>query len=281
MQKEVQWYPGHMYKAKNELIAQLKLIDVVVEIIDSRVAVSSHNEMLDKITKEKAKVLVFSKADMVEKNVLQNIIKKYVDQGYITIQANVKNGHDQDKILSKINEAATPVFEKYKRKGLNKMLRVAVIGMPNVGKSTFINNLVKKKKTVVGNKPGVTKQQQWIKVNDFVEIMDTPGILVPKIETIAAGYKLVLCQLVKDEVVHLDDVAVYLLGFLFDNHKKILCERYNLDIECSFDIVYLYDNIGKSIGALLRGGEIDYERVTKALIQDFRNLKFGQISLES
>lgn len=279
MQKTVQWYPGHMFKAKKELIAQLKNIDVVVEIIDSRVALSSHNEMLDEITKSKTKLLVFSKFDMIEKYDLDKIINKYEKSGYYTICANIKNGNDNLKIINKINLIAKPLIDKYAAKGIVKKLRVAVVGMPNVGKSSFINFLVGKKKVVVGNKPGVTKQQQWINVNENLEILDTPGILVPKIEDINAGYRLVCCQLVKDEVVHLDDVCVYLLNYLFENHLKNLELRYNSKFE-SFDVEDIYEKIGRSIGALISGGEIDYERVTKVVINDYRNLKFGKITLE-
>lgn len=280
MQKTVQWYPGHMFKAKKEIIAQLKNIDLVVEIVDSRCPLASHNEMLEELTNKKKKLVVFSKKDYVDSNELEYYVGDYRKRGYDVIAANFKAQKEREKVLKAIRSASAEIKEKFARKGINKTVRVLIMGMPNVGKSTLINLLVGKNKVNVGNKPGVTKTQQWIGVGEDIELLDTPGILVPKIENIEDGYRLVLCQLIKDEVVHIDDVAVFLLENLYFNYKEKLVERYNMDPEIEYDIEELYNAIAKSIGALLRGNEYDYDRVSVTLINDFRKQKFGRILLD-
>lgn len=280
MQKTVQWYPGHMFKAKKEIIAQLKNIDLVVEIVDSRCPLVSHNEMLEELTNKKKKLVVFSKKDYVDSNELEYYVGDYRKRGYDVIAANFKAQKEREKVLKAIRSASAEIKEKFARKGINKTVRVLIMGMPNVGKSTLINLLVGKNKVNVGNKPGVTKTQQWIGVGEDIELLDTPGILVPKIENIEDGYRLVLCQLIKDEVVHIDDVAVFLLENLYFNYKEKLVERYNMDPEIEYDIEELYNAIAKSIGALLRGNEYDYDRVSVTLINDFRKQKFGRILLD-
>ncbi len=283
MSKQIQWYPGHMFKAKKEIIAQLKTIDLVVEIIDARVPLSSHNEMLEDITKHKPKLLVFSKADLVNPAELKKHREHYENLGYATIEANLKNTQGNTKVKKKIQEVSAHITEKYEKKGINKVIRVLVMGMPNVGKSTFINFMLNSKKTKIGNRPGVTRQQQWVRLDKNVELLDTPGILVPKINSEASGYNLVLCSLIKDEVVPKDDVAVYMINYLAQYHPSALKERYGLVIADLDEVDYedVYDTIARRIGALLRGNEADYERVTNAIINDFRNQKFGKITLDA
>ncbi len=280
MQKTVQWYPGHMFKAKKEIIAQLKNIDLVVEIVDSRCPLSSHNQMLEELTKNKSKIVVFSKKDYVDHNQLDYFIQDYKSRGYSVVSANFKAQKERDKVLKAINEASSELRERFLKKGINKTVRVLIMGMPNVGKSTLINLLAQKNKVNVGNKPGVTKAQQWIGVGDTIELLDTPGILVPKIEDITDGYRLVLCQLIKDEVVHIDDVAVFLLEKLYFDYFAALQNRYNLPNEIEYDVEELYNAIARSIGALLKGNEYDYDRVSITLINDFRKQRFGKIILD-
>lgn len=277
--KPVQWYPGHMFKAKKEIITQLKNIDLVVEVIDARVPLSSHNEMLDELTQNKDKLLIFSKIDMVDQNKLTTFMKHYEELGYTCVAANLKNTAQSDMVLKKIYAQSENIKAKFAKKGINKTVRILVMGMPNVGKSTLINFLSKKKKTEVGNRPGVTKQQQWISVADDIELLDTPGILVPKIENQLDGYKLVLCSLIKDEVVVLEDVAVYLIERLFYDFPTAFKQRYEIQLD-EYDVELIYNQIAKNIGALQKGNEYDYDRVTKALINDFRNLKLGKILLD-
>lgn len=282
MSKQIQWYPGHMFKAKKEIIAQLKTIDLVVEIIDARVPISSHNEMLEEITKSKPKLIVFSKTDLVNPAELKQYSEYYQSLGYATIEANLKNTQGNTKVKKKIEETSKEIREKFAKKGINKVIRVLVMGMPNVGKSTFINFMLNSKKTKIGNRPGVTRQQQWVRLDKDTELLDTPGILVPKISNQASGYNLVLCSLIKDEVVPKDDVAVYMLKYLAKNHPDTLKARYGVVVTADqeLDFEQIYDQIARKIGALLRGNEADYERVTNVIINDFRNQKFGNLILD-
>ncbi len=282
MSKQIQWYPGHMFKAKKEIIAQLKTIDLVVEIIDARVPISSHNEMLEDITKSKPKLIVFSKTDLVNPAELKKYKEHYEGLGYATIEANLKNTQGNTKVKKKIEEVSAHITEKFQKKGINKVIRVLVMGMPNVGKSTFINFMLNSKKTKIGNRPGVTRQQQWVRLDKNTELLDTPGILVPKINSEASGYNLVLCSLIKDEVVPKDDVAVYMINYLAQNNPSALKERYGLVINDLDDVDYeeVYDKIARRVGALLRGNEADYDRVTNVIINDFRNQKFGNLILD-
>lgn len=280
MSNRINWYPGHMFKAKKEIISQLKIIDLVVEVIDARVPISSHNEMLDELTKNKEKLLIFTKADLVNENYLKKILASYEQKGYNTISVSTNNSVDRKKLFKKINDVAKVVIDKYANKGINKTVRVLIMGMPNVGKSSIINFLVNKKKTNTGNKPGVTKQQQWIKLENNIEILDTPGILIPKIEDENRAYKLVCCSLIKEEVVELEHVCVWLVDYLINHHKQSLMSRYRLTEEDVEDIPTAFDAIAKNIGAVIKNDDYDYDRVSKTVINDFRKQKFGLIILD-
>lgn len=280
MSNRINWYPGHMFKAKKEIISQLKIIDLVIEVIDARVPISSHNEMLDELTQNKEKLLIFTKADLVNENYLKKFLAGYEQKGYNTISISTNNSVDRKKLFKKINDVAKVVIDKYAKKGINKTVRVLIMGMPNVGKSSVINFLVNKKKTTTGNKPGVTKQQQWIKLENNIELLDTPGILIPKIEDENRAYKLVCCSLIKEEVVELEHVCVWLVNYLINHHKQSLMARYRLrgaDVE---DIPTAFDAIAKSIGAVIKNDDYDYDRVSKTVINDFRKQKFGLIILD-
>lgn len=280
MSNRINWYPGHMFKAKKEIISQLKIIDLVVEVIDARVPISSHNEMLDELTKNKEKLLIFTKADLVNENYLKKILASYEQKGYNTISVSTNNSVDRKKLFKKINDVAKVVIDKYANKGINKTVRVLIMGMPNVGKSSIINFLVNKKKTNTGNKPGVTKQQQWIKLENNIEILDTPGILIPKIEDENRAYKLVCCSLIKEEVVELEHVCVWLVDYLINHHKQSLMSRYRLNDADVEDIPTAFDAIAKNIGAVIKNDDYDYDRVSKTVINDFRKQKFGLIILD-
>ena len=280
MSNRINWYPGHMFKAKKEIISQLKIIDLVIEVIDARVPISSHNEMLDELTQNKEKLLIFTKADLVNENYLKTFLAGYEQKGYNTISISTNNSVDRKKLFKKINDVAKVVIDKYAKKGINKTVRVLIMGMPNVGKSSVINFLVNKKKTTTGNKPGVTKQQQWIKLENNIELLDTPGILIPKIEDENRAYKLVCCSLIKEEIVELEHVCVWLVNYLINHHKQSLMARYRLrDVDVE-DIQTAFDAIAKSIGAVIKNDDYDYDRVSKTVINDFRKQKFGLIILD-
>lgn len=290
--KKINWYPGHMLKAKKEIQEKLKSVDAVIEVVDARVPFSSHNKMLEETTKGKPKLILFTKIDLVEKNEFQKFEDYYNKHGYQTIKSNVLNNSFCDKVILSIEQICIKIREKYQNKGINRSLRILIIGMPNVGKSSLINLLAKKKKTVVGNRPGVTKQQQLIKISEEIELLDTPGILIPKIKRVETGYNLVLNSLIKDEVVELEDIGYYLIKNLINSKylPKIL-ERYkNLSRETieSFKeepsdplfVEKLYQEIGQSIGAISKQKDPEYQKITARIINDYRQQKFGKIILD-
>lgn len=287
--KKINWYPGHMFKAKKEIQANLKAVDAIIEVVDARCPIVSHNKMLEDIVKNKPKLIIFSKYDLVEPNQLKAFLKYYEKAGYQTFAANITNNKNKDKIIKEIQKLCNPVILKNQKKNINKILRIMIIGMPNVGKSSLINTLAGKKKLIVGNRPGVTKQQQVVKISDNIELVDTPGVLIPKIDKLEDGFNLVLNSLIKDEIVELESISYYLLQYLIKNKKENLINRYPklidnpyLDKE-EFDIITneeIYTDIAKSIGAYSKHNGVDYLKVSIRLINDYRNQKFGKIILD-
>lgn len=288
--KKINWYPGHMFKAKKEIQEKLKSIDAVIEVIDARVPIVGHNQMLEEIVKNKPKLLIFSKSDLVEENELNKYLSFYANQGYQTLNLNIHSNNTITKVSKKIEQICEPIIKKYEKKGIKKALRIMIIGMPNAGKSTLINALAGKKKLVVGNRPGVTKAQAIIKIADNIELVDTPGILIPKIDTLQEGYTLVLNSLIKDEVVELEEVGFYLLKYLLKNKNKELIKRYPKLEEIEelekliepdmFQTEKIYVQISKSIGAYSKQNDVDYNKVSVRLINDYRQQKFGKIILD-
>lgn len=288
--KKVTWYPGHMFKAKKEIIDILKTIDLVIEVIDSRVPNSAHNEMLFDLIKNKEHGIVFTKADLVDINELNEFIERYEEENYKVLIANLKKNGSDKKIIKFIKDVSQPLIEKYQKRGLQKNIRVLIIGMPNVGKSTLINCITSKKATITGNTPGVTKNQQIIKVDKNIELVDTPGILVPKLDTLERAYNLVLNSLIKDDVVELQDVAFYLLRILIANKSSALLKVYSylkegkllaLDLENIDDIENMYIDLSRSMGIAIKDNEIDYGRISIRLINDYRKQKFGKLILDN
>ncbi len=287
--KKINWYPGHMFKAKKQIQENLKTVDAIIEVIDSRCPIISHNKMLEEIVISKPKLLIFSKSDLVEKKDLNTFLEYYKDLNYKTYAIDIRQTNSKDRIISQIKELCEPIVQKYEKKQINKTLRVMIIGMPNVGKSTLINTLANKKKLVVGNRPGVTKTQQVIKIAENIELVDTPGILIPKIEKLQDGFNLVLNSLIKDEVVEIEEIAFYLLKYLMDNKKEELLSRYSKLLEEDItnlemspeEIENIYEKIGKSIGAFSNHTGVDYNKVSVRVIGDYRTQKFGKIILDS
>lgn len=286
--KKINWYPGHMFKAKKEIQENLKTIDAIIEVLDSRVPIVSHNKMLEEIVKSKPKLLIFSKPDLVEKRDLNKFLNYYNKKSYTTLAVDVRQNSSREKVIKSINKISEEVLEKYEKKGIKKTLRIMIIGMPNVGKSTLINTLANKKKLIVGNRPGVTKAQQIIKIDENIELVDTPGVLIPKIERLEEGFNLVLNTLIKDEVVEIEEIAFYLLKYLIDNKLEELKTRYVKlneieDIKSEmdpFEVEEVYEAISKSIGAYSKANGVDYNKVSVRLINDYRTQKFGKIILD-
>ena len=275
----INWFPGHMAKAKRVIEEKLKFVDVVFELVDARIPLSSRNPMISEILKNKPHLILMTKATMAdpvynsrfEKNLIHNEALERV------LLIDSISGLNTNKIVSMSKELLKEKLEKEKLKGMKERpLKAMVIGIPNVGKSTLINKLVGKKTALVGNRPGVTISQQWIRINKDLDLLDTPGVLWPKFETQEIGFNLALTGAIKDTVVYKDDMILYFLSFLKENYKESL-KLYNVTSDT--DNIEILNIIGKNKN-FIRNKEIEYERVYDLIINDFRNLKLGHITLD-
>ena len=277
----IDWFPGHMAKARREVEENLKKVDVVIEILDARIPYSSHNPMMDDITQHKPRVVVLNKMDMADQAETDKWISHFKAEGKYPVAIVGRSHQIIGKIEPMAKAATEEIFERMESKGINKRaIRAMIIGIPNVGKSTVINNIAKKKIAKTGNTPGVTKAQQWIKAGKNMELLDTPGILWPKFEDETVGKKLSLTGAIKDSVVALDEVAIYGLRFLLQNHPEDINRFYNINADEDTGVIELYDAIGKSRGLKMSGNEINYEAVTNRVIYDIRNAKIGRYTFD-
>lgn len=277
----INWFPGHMAKARRQIEEILKKIDVVIEILDARIPVSSHNPMLDEVVKNKPRIILLNKKDLADSHETSKWISHLKNQGHQVLALNGRESNLIKKIEPLAEIATQDFFDKQAEKGINKRaIRAMIFGIPNVGKSTIINNIAGKKQAITGNTPGVTKKQQWIKAGRDMELLDTPGILWPKFEDEETGQKLSLTGAIKDAVVPLDEVAIYALKFLQSNDIERLNKFYNIDVDVQTDTIEIFDAIGISRGLKMRGNLIDYEQVTNRVIHDIRNGKIGSYSFD-
>ncbi len=289
----INWYPGHMAKTKKQIIEDLKLIDVVVEILDARIPISSRNPDIEQITREKDKLIVLNKCDLADEKQNNNWVAKFKKDGIEAVLVNSNNGDGINTAIKKIEEIYKSRQEKYANKGrIGKSIRVMIVGIPNVGKSSFINRLTKKNSATVGNKPGVTRQKQWIRINQNIELMDTPGVLWPKFESEEVALNLAYTGTIKDDVLQTIEVGFSLLKKLIIDYPDNLVERYKLEkqeIEAILGQTELEENekileimhiIGRKRGAIISGGNVDEEKTAKIILEDFRNGKLGRITLE-
>lgn len=278
--KNINWYPGHMEKAKREIKEKLSLIDIVYEVIDSRMPYSSKIKDIDNLIKDIPKILIMSKYDLCDEKETNKFIEYYTSLGYIVVPTTLNNKKDITVILNRSRELMKEVNEARRKKGMKpRAIRALVMGVPNVGKSTLINKLVGKKKAPTGNKPGITKALGWIRINNDLELLDTPGILWPKIESDIEGYHLAGLSSIKGEIVNKEDLAIYLLRRLYELYPDLLQERYGIT-EVGEDIIPTLDMIAKKRGALIKGGEIDYEKVYSIVIRDIQEGYLGKITLD-
>lgn len=276
----INWYPGHMAKTKREIGEKLNLIDLVYEIVDARIPLSSRIEEVDNIIKSKPKIIIMTKYDLCDKAETDKIINYYESLGNDVVPVDLITGANIKKVIAVSEKYQKIENEKRAKKGLKpRGLRVLVLGIPNVGKSTFINTIAGKKKTVVGNKPGVTKQLSWIKVNKDIDLLDTPGILWPKIENQEQAKKLALFSSIKEEILPKEELAIYALEILSKLYKDRVEERYGVTYNNN-DIVEILDTIGTKRGCLERGGIVSYEKVYNLILQDIKNNNFGNITLD-
>ena len=274
----INWYPGHMAKTKREISEKLDLIDIVFEVIDARIPGSSKNKEIEELIKDKPKLLIMTKVDLCDRNITDRWVKYYESLNYKVMTLDLINNPDLNSIYDYVNQIKTKVNQKRQEKGLKeRRLRALILGIPNVGKSTLINRLVGKKATNVGNKPGITKQLEWIRINNDLELLDTPGILWPKLDNNEVALNLASMMAIKEEILDIEEVAIYIVNTMLEYYPSNIRARYNL-IDTN-DIVDILDSIGKKIGAI-RNGEVDYDRVYHTILNDLHSGALGQITFD-
>ena len=287
----INWFPGHMAKTRRQIAEDLKMIDVVVEILDARIPMSSQNPDIRQITQNKKKIIVLNKYDLSDKSKTERWIEYFTKKGQKVVLADSLTGKGVNETVRQIQKVMEEDMQKMADKGrIGRKIRTMIVGIPNVGKSSFINRISKKTSAEVGNKPGVTKQKQWIRINEKIELLDTPGVLWPKFENEKVAMNLAITGTIKDDILDLVEVAYTLTKFMLENYKENLLQRYSLDEENIDDIlaqeqvenenIYeIMQLIGRRRGAIL-GGNIDDERTAKLILDDFRSGKLGKITLE-
>ena len=286
------WYPGHMAKTKREIAEDLKLIDVVVELLDSRIPLSSQNPDIAELTKGKKKIIVLNKIDLADNKQNEAWKKHFNSNGQVCILTDSNLGKGINEVTKAIEEIMKEELEQYAEKGrTGRKIKAMILGIPNVGKSSFINRIIKTNRLEVGNKPGVTRKKQWISINDKINLLDTPGVLWPRFEDEKTALNLAFTGTIKDDVLEQTEIAYQLLKFLLENYRQNVTERYKITLDFieqtlsqdqseNFNIYEIMQEIGKKRGAIISGGEIDDEKTAKIILDDFRNGRLGKITIE-
>lgn len=277
----INWYPGHMAKTKRLISENINLIDIVYEVIDARIPYSSKIRDIDTILKDKPKILVVTKMDLCDEGETNKFLDKYKKEGYIVVPVDLVSGRNVNEIINKTKELLKPLDEKRIAKGLKKRsYRALIVGIPNVGKSTLINRLVGKKATQVGNKPGVTKNLNWVRINNDIELLDSPGILWPRLDDNEVALNLASMSAIKEEILKLSDISIHILNKLNDHYSDKLKERYNIDSVNKEDYLETLDIIGQKRGCLLKGGIVDYDKVYSAIVRDIKDANIKGITFD-
>lgn len=275
----IQWFPGHMTKAFRMMQEQLAQVDCIIYVLDSRAVFSCLNPKFDALTGKKPVLYVLNKCDLVERADVEKWLRYFEERGEKCVSADSLNGKQRDNIVSILKQLNAAMIEKYRLKGANKSVRAMVVGVPNTGKSTFINNLCGARKTVTGNKAGVTRGKQWVSLGGGVELLDTPGSLPPAFEDEKRALNLAFIGSVKDDVLDIEELAAEMISYFSKNHTDAFLKRYSIE-EIPHDIEERFLVVAKSRGFMLSGGRADYTRTARAVIDDFRKQRFGKIMLD-
>ncbi len=277
----IQWYPGHMTKTRRMMEKDLKLVDVVAEIIDARIPISSRNPDIDDIVLDKPRIVVLNRSDQAQKDGNQKWAEYFKAQGITVMESDAKSGKGVNQFSQAVQFALKEKIAQWKEKGqVGKSVRVMIVGVPNVGKSTFINKISKRKSTKTQDRPGVTRGKQWVTVSQGLELLDTPGILWPKFEDDKIGMHLAFTGAVRDVVIDIETLAFHLMEKLRDINPKALEERYKIEVTADMDGWQLLEAAARKRGFLISGGEIDIERMANILLDEFRGGKLGRVTLE-
>lgn len=289
----INWYPGHMAKTKRQIIEDMKLIDVVIELLDSRIPISSQNPNIAEITKNKKKIIVLNKCDLSDEKQNKLWVEYFKSKNIPAVLVDSNSGKGIDNFIKEVEKIMQVDLEQHAQKGrTGRKIRAMILGIPNVGKSSFINRIAKRTSAGVGNKPGVTKQKQWIRINEKVELLDTPGVLWPKFESNEVALHLAFTGTIKEDVLDRIEVAYELTKYLIKEYPEKLCQRYQLKEEYIKEImkqehqpenqnIYeIMQEIGRKRGCIISGGNIDDEKMSKMLLDEFKNGILGQITIE-
>lgn len=288
----INWYPGHMAKTRKQIAEDLKLVDIVIELLDARIPLSSQNPDIARITKGKKKIIVLNKCDLADDYQNNQWVRYFKSQKIEAVLVDSNTGRGIDNFIKKVEEIMHEELEIQAEKGrVGRKIRAMILGIPNVGKSSFINRISKRSTAGVGNKPGVTKQKQWIRINDKIELLDTPGVLWPKFESEEVALNLAFTGTIKEDILQRTEIAYQLVKYLLENERKLLCNRFNLNNEYiektlkqeqpeNFNIYEIMLEIGKKRGCIISGGNVDEEKTSRIILDEFKNGKIGKITLE-
>ena len=278
---QIQWYPGHMTKTRRMIVDQMKHMDAVCEILDARIPISSRNPDVEELTEGKPRLIVLNRVDMADPAGTKRWAAYFREKGYAVLEVNAKEGQGTGKFPAAVRELLADKIATYAEKGqAGRMIRVMILGIPNVGKSTFINKVARRKTAKAEDRPGVTRTKQWVPVDQSLELLDTPGILWPKFEDQSVGMNLAYTGAVRDEIMDLETLACHLMAYLGKHYPSSLLERYKVEVEEEDSGYDLLIKAGKKRGFVVRGGEIDTERMAKILLDEFRGGKLGRFTLE-
>ena len=289
----INWYPGHMAKTKRQIMEDVKLVDIVIELLDARIPISSQNPDVAEITKNKKKIIVLNKCDLADERQNKKWVEYFKSKNILAVLTDSNSGKGIDECVRKIEKIMEEDLKGQAEKGrIGRKIKAMVLGIPNVGKSSFINRISKKISAGVENRPGFTKQKQWIRINEKIELLDTPGVLWPKFESEEVALHLAFTGTIKEEILERTEIAYYLVKFLIENYPEQLCERYKITEEYineqlaneerpeNENIYEIFLAIGKKRGCIISGGNIDEEKTARILLNEFKNGKIGKITLE-